>query len=317
MDLKMVLALVLNMYSKTKNKYWLYTIFQNFLTDALLNKEYKSKLFFRVMLNLHYEKALQLFFEQLEIEYILTKHPRFYNKFSRPLIKKNISKKQKLNYIKNHYQFLTDNFSKNVIYNFYHDGITLFDFSQHQIDLQLNICYDLRREREGELMLNLKQRDNTILYTISFTLGEKSLYIGGIQGFNGKEKIKQYTKALYGMRPQNLILFTLLKFSSLLKITQVYALSSESQIYANDWHTKKNVSFQYANFYKDIFGNDTIYEDNWFHLPNTYPLKSVEELKSKKRSMYKKRYLLLDDISESINSFIQKNQISSQFIKPS
>jgi hypothetical protein len=52
-----------------------------------MNLEHKIKLTLRIFIKWSYIKKMQVLFEELGIEDILTSHPRFYNKFSRAHIK--------------------------------------------------------------------------------------------------------------------------------------------------------------------------------------------------------------------------------------
>jgi hypothetical protein len=52
-------------------------IVANFIQEDSMRLEHKIKLFFRVLTTWRYEKQMQLFFESLQIEDILTKHPRY------------------------------------------------------------------------------------------------------------------------------------------------------------------------------------------------------------------------------------------------
>jgi len=266
--------------------------------------EHKTKLFFRVFKTWKYEKQMQTLFESLKIEDILAKHPRFYNKFSRPHLKSNLNNAQKMRFMTEHYHYMVENFEKQALHHFYHDSALLYDFEESGIDLQLNITYMRFLEREGEIMLNLTQHDGTRIYSMAGTFYEGDFYISGIQGYKDIELIRKYTKACFGMRPHNLLFYALLTFLKNLGVARVFAISNEEQIY-NEKKTKKKVLFDYEDFFEDIYAKTLTQEDGWFLLDLDYPLKPIEEVKSKKRSMYKKRYALLESMDISIYSSLE------------
>jgi uncharacterized protein VirK/YbjX len=244
---------------------------------------------------------MQVLFEELGIEDILTKHPRFYNKFSRAHIKSNLVNDEKMLFIDGHYRFMTENFNKRSLKEFYHNYALLYDFTPDNIDLVVNISYMTFLQREGEIMLNLLKKDGTRVYSTAGTFYNNSFYISAIQGCKDFELIREYTKECYGMRPHNLLFFALLSFLKSLNMQHLFAITNENQIF-NEKKTKKNVLFYYKDFFMDIYTKEPVQKDGWFVLDLMYPLKHIEDIKSKKRSMYKKRYTLLNSIDNGIES---------------
>jgi len=244
---------------------------------------------------------MQVLFEELGIEDILTSHPRFYNKFSRVHIKSNLNKDEKMLFIDSHYRFMRENFSKKVLKKIYHNYLLLYDFTPHNIDLILNISYMPFLQREGEIMFSLVKKDQTRVYTIAGVFYNNSFYISAIQGYKNIELIREYTKECYGMRPHNLLFFALLSLLKNLNIKHLFAITNESQVF-NEKKRKEYVIFNYKKFFIDIYANEPLEKDGWFVLDLKYPLKKIEDIKSKKRSQYKKRYALLNSVDNGIES---------------
>ena len=59
--------------------------------------------------------------------------------------------------------------------------------------------------------------------------------------------------------------------------------------------------FDYDAFWAD---NGGALKQNYWYIPNTIERKSMDDIPSKKRSMYKKRYEMLDNIKQQLNNFI-------------
>ena len=69
-----------------------------------------------------------------------------------------------------------------------------------------------------------------------------------------------------------------------------------------EWMHK--LSFSYDTLWKEVDGTPD--KDGWFKLPIEMPRKSIEEIKSSKRSLYRNRYEMLDKIAEEIRKTINK-----------
>jgi uncharacterized protein VirK/YbjX len=213
----------------------------------------------------------------------------------------NLDNDEKMLFIDSHYRFMRENFSKKALKKIYHNYLLLYDFTPHNIDLILNISYMPFLQREGEIMFSLVKKDQTRVYTIAGVFYNKSFYISAIQGYKDINLIRQYTKDCYGMRPHNLLFFALLSFLKSLNIQHIFAITNGNQIF-NEKKTKKNVLFDYKDFFMDIYTKEPVQKYGWFVLDLMYPLKHIEDIKSKKRSMYKKRYTLLNSIDNGIES---------------
>ena len=170
--------------------------------------------------------------------------------------------------------------------------------SEIALYLQLN-CID---PLEGFFAIHL-QKGNERLYDASFALLEnKQLLIASIQGSsldNAPEEIKLATKQLHGIRPAFLLVHI---FKMLCEIKQFQLLGIPKKHQAkyrfNDF---SRLLFDYDAFWADNGGE---FKQNYWYIPNTIEQKTMEEIPSKKRSMYKKRYEMLANIKQQLNNFI-------------
>lgn len=171
--------------------------------------------------------------------------------------------------------------------------------SEIALYLQLN-CID---PLEGFFAIHLQKGDER-LYDASFALLEnKQLLIASTQGSsldNAPEEIKLATKQLHGIRPAFLLVHI---FKMLCEIKQFQLLGIPKKHQAkyrfNDF---SRLLFDYDAFWAD---NGGAFKQNYWYIPNIIERKSMDDIPSKKRSMYKKRYEMLDNIKQSLIQLFQ------------
>lgn len=161
-----------------------------------------------------------------------------------------------------------------------------------------------RCEREGEVNLFFSQ-DGVKLAIVTFAVteqrGEKVVVIGGIQGAHRDtphELIRVATKACYGLFPKRLLMETLALFCQATGITQMQAVSDSGHIFRSwRYRLKKKSLFHasYDEFWQTL--NATPLSSTLYQVPMSFPRKPLEEIASKKRSEYRKRYELLDALA--------------------
>ena len=226
-----------------------------------------------------------------------------------PYIHKDWSFIEKYNVIKMHY-----NEVKNIpaLCIGIDDSKKIFDVNNAYDGLKVVIDKSKWYMREGELVLNLFVGDER-LYSLAFTCGKinnkKTVYIGGIQGVNIENILdiyKQITKALYGMRPRDFLLKVLIIICSELGIEQILGIANKNRHHNHNYFklkTLENASVNYDDIWEDL---GAVEDKNGFYC--TKPklnLRPLNEIASKKRSMYRKRYALLDDISSDISIYLR------------
>lgn len=153
---------------------------------------------------------------------------------------------------------------------------------------------------EGYFSINIQDGTDTRYYDASFGLIEKSdLLMASIQGPKGEgaqEAVRRLTKALHGVRPMFLMVdaMKLLAKTWKLGLTGVpYAQQTKVRI-----NGSRKVYFNYDEFWEENGGTR---ETHAWRLPLTIERRPLEEIASKKRSMYRKRYEMLDTLEATIN----------------
>jgi len=161
--------------------------------------------------------------------------------------------------------------------------------------------------REGELTLNLFLQEERV-YSLSFSLarvnGERTAYIGGLQGRNLDEIESVYrdmTKKLHGARPRDFLFSAFQIACQAAGVTRVLGVSDACRHHRHPYFGAKAIvtpGASYDEVWRDRGGKEAV--GGFFELPTELHLRAVEEIPSRKRSMYRRRYALYDRMRADI-----------------
>ncbi len=144
------------------------------------------------------------------------------------------------------------------------------------------------------------------VYLFTFTAGQgNQLLIGSIQGASNDgetQQIKKVTKAMHGLRPQQLMIWLAQALAKQLDLAGVTAMGNDNHPRMSWKKRLRNQTIFIADYDKiwQSYHGQVQGDGNWCIPPMT--LKSLEEIASKKRSMYRKRYAMLDAIQASMQA---------------
>jgi len=143
---------------------------------------------------------------------------------------------------------------------------------------------------------------------MTFTLcpfeGKSTLFIGGLQGAKAHvphELIQGATKACHGLFPKRLLVEAVMTLGTTFPVEQIFAVSNATHIYRSWRYRKKKegkLLADYDSFWLSLGGQRQ--ESGHFALPLTMPRKPMEEIASKKRAEYRRRYGLLDSLIQQM-----------------
>lgn len=172
--------------------------------------------------------------------------------------------------------------------------------SQLTDDLHLSLAINRIDPFEGYFSVNIKNQMNERVYDASFTfLDNHTLLIASIQGPSSdqaQEIVKQATKALHGIRPMFMLVNA---FKTLAEKWQCELVGIPHKAQGKyRLSARSKILFDYNAFWQENQGE---YRDHYWYLPLLIERKSLEEIASKKRSMYRKRYDMLDQMISDIH----------------
>ncbi|NTV94218.1 MAG: DUF535 domain-containing protein [Thiobacillus sp.] len=218
--------------------------------------------------------------------------------------------------VANHYEYLA---TQNTVLNqdLTHCGVNLLSLSCFYEATDVVIDMPKWFIREGELVLNVFVRNlrvASIAFTVGRTESEAHLTIGAIQGIHSgiasDESLTIYrdlTKAFEGLRPRSLLIEILRIIARQLNIDRIYAVSDEHRHHRHSYFGLEKGT-KLTTTYNEIWaehGGILSDKPGFYELPTRGHRKSDQEIPSKKRAMYRRRYEILEYISSNINIFVQ------------
>lgn len=224
----------------------------------------------------------------------------------RPWLTVNMDRAHALASINWHYQAMSRHLPAAVLNGYLsNQGTTLLTLTgKDEQQFTVSLCADAFLDKEGEATLAFCDHQHTVLAEMTFTLcefnGKSTLFIGGLQGAKAHvphELIQGATKACHGLFPKRLLVEAAMTLGAAFPVEQIIAVSNATHIYRSWRYRKKKegkLLADYDSFWRSIGGQPQ--DDGNFALPLTMPRKPMEEIASKKRSEYRRRYELLDSL---------------------
>lgn len=177
-----------------------------------------------------------------------------------------------------------------------------------------------KAEREGESTLWLHDHEDTLLASLTFCVarsnGRSVLVIGGLQGPRrsvSRDVIKQATRACHGLFPKRVLMEVIFQLASHSNISAIFAVSDEGHVFrALRYRLSKGRHFHasYDEYWESLNGKQL--SPLCWQLPLRIARKSLDEIASKKRAEYRRRFALLDNIAASVNARIEPLSTSGE-----
>jgi uncharacterized protein VirK/YbjX len=233
------------------------------------------------------------------------KHGRLYLKIQWLYLNDKYRPGKRLEIVRNHYQFVLDRFPKELLSRltsaeFLHLAYwTVPDLGR----FSLRLSHENNFAQEGEMVLDLCHEDSKrpcalLCFSIS---GLSEISIGCLQGGKpvaGDEEISSkdltiaLTRGMHGLRPKNLLLFALRQLAAIWAISGLRAVSTERHINAKEFQA------DYNTFWEEAGG--ALSADGMYDLSSSFGFRDLQEIKSKKRAMYRHRYRFLETLGQEI-----------------
>jgi hypothetical protein len=181
-------------------------------------------------------------------------------------------------------------------------GITLVELADGtRVVLSLNdVSF-----HEGLWQVGLIGADGVRLYSIGFGFTDAhTLLMGNVQGPSlkdeGLERIRDVTHAAHGMRPPHLLVHTLRVLAAQWGATRLQGIDPENHVKGR-WNLRNSrLRFDYRAFWaeheaaRDAGGN--------WSLPLDTALRPLEDVPTKRRAMYRRRYAMLEALQLAVTT---------------
>lgn len=157
---------------------------------------------------------------------------------------------------------------------------------------------------EGFWAIVLRDKNGTRIYHASFTITpDNNLLIASIQGSregNAIEEMKNLTKKLFGLRPPSFLIEVLKILTKVFDCNQTLGIFPSLQIRSTKG-VKKGFYADYHKIWTESYGKAIKISNHWYY-NLAHKQKSLEEISSNKRSMYKKRFEMFKQLEELLNA---------------
>ena len=273
-------------------------------------KEFKRMVVFiiRSLFNNKIMEQIISFFDETTLKKsIIEKEPYFIEIVTRQVFFKNSKVQERCKIIKNHFNIIIKRLHEKLIKEIYLNiGFNLWEEEYDGKILYVKLEFESGQKKEGLLSLMLNLNDIKI-YQMIFWLGydeknQEALYIGAMQGSNEIEAnnlIKGLTKHFYGYRTKNLILYMTRCLAKSLDINKIYAVSNKGYYANNHIRIDRKLKTSLNEFWEETGGKITI-DYRFYELPVEEYRKSIDEIKTHKRSQYRNRFKKLDEVEAKI-----------------
>ena len=191
------------------------------------------------------------------------------------------------------------------------EGLALARVSLEKVGamtLRLRADAQFRREGEAGVFLEfagIEGAVSSLVFSLEHLPGGWICYLGALQGRKGgdEETIKVATKAMHGLRPKALMVFVAQEITRSLRVSNLLGVGNSIQVArARALRPSSKILFDYDDLWRESGGERQ--PDGWYRLPLKSPRRSGEAIKPNKRSMYAKRYALMDALSWQIRTIL-------------
>lgn len=247
-------------------------------------------------------------------ERVLHAQPTLPCKVHRPYLAANMAKRQHVEGLCDHYDFVCERMPYPMqLAHLDNTPFKLVSF-RGKDDLTFTITMNAlqRVDKEGEITLSFNNEAGIPLANVTFAFlnheRKPTLFIGAIQGPGSDIEhlhIQQATKACHGLFPKRILIEATLLLAEKMNMKQIIAVGNDSHIYENARYNKRKkfVFADYDAFWETLGARKD--DNHYFHLPLQITHKSLEEIASKKRAEYRRRYELLDGVEMQIRNRFQ------------
>lgn len=259
----------------------------------------------------YYGREMQELFDFFGSDETLRKlaeiYPFVYEQPQRAFFYNKSTTRERIALVKNHFAFIAKHFRADALLKVYDcQTLPLWETEIDGEKMILSLYFEPGQRKEGllSLMLNLEDKH---LYQIIFWLGKgldgtPSMYIGALQGPNmegAKEIVKKVTKACHTLRTKNLILLAAQALSRALNLSHIYAVTNYGYYANNHVRLDRKLKTDFSEFWAEVGGSATS-DNRFFELPLSEERKTMEEVPTRKRAVYRRRFAFMDEFEEAV-----------------
>lgn len=258
------------------------------------------------------KKIHQVFHQNELLAKVAEEYPFVYEQPTRAFFYNKSTFDERVELLEQHMRFIQMRFKKEVFLGLYNrQAYPLWESKDESGHLCFELWYNPGQRKEGILSIVLRL-DEYYLYQMMIWIapnkdGEWSLWIGAMQGpnmANAKDVIRKVTRRCHSYRTKNFILHVTQEVAKALGMKHIYAVTNYGYYANTHIRMEKKLKTSFSDFWEESGGHPC--EDKRFYeLPMTEARKTMEEIPTRKRNYYRKRYALLDEVDASVAEQIQ------------
>ena len=162
---------------------------------------------------------------------------------------------------------------------------------------------------EGLWQVGLIDGEGQRLYSAGFGfIDEETLFIGNLQGVQNHPdaltRLAELTQASHGMRPPYFLLYAVRLLAQAWGMKHLGGVGPYTHVKGARLHKAGRLWFDYPAFWEEN-GGTALPDGNW-SLPLQIDRRPIEEVASKRRGQYRRRYAMLDELAARIDSITTK-----------
>lgn len=241
---------------------------------------------------------------------MIAAHPYMLGAVGRPYLNSAWSVSRRLDAIETHYRML-------------HGPLAFLRFAPHeQIVLgrvgtpprAVHVVLDKAPwfTHEGELVLNLFHEDcrlYSLAFTLGFTQGCRIAYVGALQGSSqegARAVYRELTHELERMRPRDLLLAAFRLLCRALRVERICAVADDHSVSRSGYFGSGDAQASYDTAWNELGGSER--DDGFYDLPIDLHRRDADEIPSRKRAQYRRRYAMLEDLAVQIIRAVEAPQ---------
>lgn len=262
----------------------------------------------RCLLNTGRMENLHRFFTKDEVlAKIADEYPFVYEQPTRAFFYNKSTFDERAKLVENHMEYLKKHLKEDIFLGLYGGKkYVLWQGTEKLEALRLELSYHPGQRKEGILSVVMRYGDDD-LYQMIFWIspdkeGNWSLWIGAMQGpnmENARDVVRKVTRLCHAYRTKNFILHATQEVAKALGLTRIYAVTNHGYYAMNHVRRDRKLKTSFSDFWEES-GGHALEDTRFYELPMTEYRKAMEEIPSKKRNYYRKRYALLDEVDAAI-----------------
>lgn len=262
--------------------------------------------------NQQMERLHQFFTRDALLAQVAEKNPFVYEQPTRAFFYNKSTFDERAKLVEQHMDYLAKHLKEDVVIGLYGETpYILWESHDEAGHLRFELTYRPGQRKEGLLSVVLRL-DDADLYQMMFWIapnkaGEWALWIGAMQGpnmENAKDIVKKVTKHCHAYRTKNFILHATQETAKALGLKHIYAVTNYGYYANNHIRRDRKLKTSFSDFWKESGGRPCA-DQRFYELPMTEYRKTMEEVPTRKRANYRKRYALLDEVDAAIASKIK------------